>query len=148
MFPFTWHLVLATGNKCSNFGLLLSAWSTVRSDSVPSTTFYNSVSISGQLVRQESSSANPSQEQISRCSSDHVRTDDQSRKVGNNSFPEIHMYWNGIPYILNGQSFRHSGTSDMVSSTNERFRVFRSLLGKLNVTAEFVVLGRLHLRPL
>ena len=82
------------------------------------------------------------------CSADHVRTDDQSRKVGINSFPEIHMYWNGIPYILNGQSSRHSGTFDMVSSTNERFRAFRSLLGKLNVTAEFVVLGRLHLRPL
>ena len=104
----------------------------------------------------KSESSNPSKGQTVYPSIDHVLgTHNQSRKVGINPCSNICVRRDGIPHSgkhcqnSSRQSSKCSRFSELVSETIISFsRVFLTLLWRLNATAQFVILGRLHLRPL
>ena len=79
----------------------------------------------------------------------------QSLKVRFDTSPEIHVYKDGISdtteYSLGTTEPSRFPTSDYrtVSFSSSNYGTnFLSLSGKLGAAAEFILLGRLHLRPL
>ena len=114
------------------------------------------VSISGRLVSKKSESSNPSKGQTVYPSIDHVLGTHDNREKSE-LIPAQTFVFIGIEFLTVENIVRIP--LDKVQSVLEFLnwflkqssvsaRVFLSLLGWLNATAQFVILGRLHLRPL
>ena len=114
------------------------------------------VSISGQLVGQKSDSSGNSERPTVYSRVDYVpRTDNQQRKVRlvlSQNFVFIRMEFSTHKNIVRVPLDRVQDILELLlwfkKQKQVSARVFLSLLGKLSDAAQFVVLGRLHLRPL
>ena len=81
-----------------------------------------------------------------------IRSDNQLREIRPSSSPSVHFHRDGVSDSYQYRQARQMKISDSVRTflqkTSISARDFLSLLGQLNAAADFVMLGRLHLRPL
>ena len=128
---------------------------------IPKEKGYNSTSLSRRLV---SSKPKPSKtvgtQTIHYVTDQFTRSDNQLREIRPSSSSSVHFHRDGVsdPYqyrqSTSSQANEDIGFSQNILTENlcisQRFPVplGTSLLGQLNATADFVMLGRLHLRPL
>ena len=118
----------------------------------------NSVSISGRLVSKKSESSNPSKGQTVYPSIDHVLGlglvifREKSELNPAQTFVFIRMEFLTVENIVRIPLDKVQSVLEFLNwflkQSSVSARVFLSLLGQLNATAQFVILGRLHLCPL
>ena len=77
----------------------------------------------------------------------------KSQEIGSLSFSEIHLYRHGISDATKFSQGSNGSCTEPNYDNQAVFkhvsaRTFLSLLGKLSAAADFILLGRLHLRPL
>ena len=123
---------------------------------IPKEKGYNSASLSRRLV---SSKPKPSEtvgtQTIHYVADQFTRSDNQLREIRPSSSSSVHFHRDGVsdPYqyrqSTSSQANEDIGFSqNILKKTSVSARDFLSLLGQLNAAADFVILGRLHLRPL